>query len=263
MSRLTDCVGTHLQQPSNLLERSTLHVVQEQHRPRRRRQRRQMTQIRRVRIPRLTRRSVALTGDRGAVPTEPATFVRCAVHDRPPQIRLQVVCPRQTPATQCGHDRVVTRYAGRRSLGRSRAAGSRSCLRRSCGSWRRGASARPGTRGCSRSRRGSGWPPRSPARRSPTPSSFDIEPSPFLKPPFLASQAARQIEQAGWRRSRCHVGELEGDRLVHDDRLAEGVALLGVLEGVLVGGAGHTERLGAHRGRVASKVAMAGCLPPV
>ena len=53
-----------------------------------------------------------------------------------------------------------TRYAGLISPGRSPAAGSRWCLRRSCGSWRRGASARRGTRGCSRSRRGSGSPPR-------------------------------------------------------------------------------------------------------
>ena len=54
----------------------------------------------------------------------------------------------------------ITRCAGPRSPGRSPAAGSRSCPRRSCGSWHHGASAPPGTRGCSRNRRGSGWPPR-------------------------------------------------------------------------------------------------------
>ena len=47
-----------------------------------------------------------------------------------------------------------------RSRGRSRGAGSRRCPRRSCRSWRRGPSARPGTRGCSRCRRGSGSPSR-------------------------------------------------------------------------------------------------------
>jgi hypothetical protein len=46
-----------------------------------------------------------------------------------------------------------------------------------------------------------------------------------------------------------------------DDRLAERPALLGVLEGVLVGGAGDADGLAPTAGRVASKVAIAGCLP--
>ena len=54
-------------------------------------------------------------------------------------------------------------------------------------------------------------------------------------------------EQAGGVDAGLHVGELEGDGLVFDDRLAEGLALLGVVERVLVGGPGDAERLGADR----------------
>ena len=71
-------------------------------------------------------------------------------------------------------------------------------------------------------------------------------------------------EQAGGVDLGGHVGEHERDRLVHDDRLAERLALLGVVEGVLVGGAGDADGHGAPTaGRVASKVAMAGCFSPV
>src|SRR4051794_1408419 len=52
-------------------------------------------------------------------------------------------------------------------------------------------------------------------------------------------------EQAGGVDLELHVGEHEGDRLVLDDLLAELLALLGVVERELVGGAGDAERLGA------------------
>src|ERR1019366_8167633 len=45
-----------------------------------------------------------------------------------------------------------------------------------------------------------------------------------------------------------HVGELEGDALVLDDRPTELLALLGVVERVLVGRTGDAGRLGADRG---------------
>jgi hypothetical protein len=47
------------------------------------------------------------------MPSETAPFVRRAVHDRPSQIRLQVIGPFKTAATQCGHDRVVHQVVGR------------------------------------------------------------------------------------------------------------------------------------------------------
>src|SRR3954468_16722911 len=54
-------------------------------------------------------------------------------------------------------------------------------------------------------------------------------------------------EQAGGIDLELHVGQREGDRLVLDDLLAELLALLGVVERELVGGAGDAERLGADR----------------
>ena len=54
-------------------------------------------------------------------------------------------------------------------------------------------------------------------------------------------------EQAGGVDLGGHVGEHERDRLVHDDRLAERLALLGVVERVLVGGPGDADGLGADR----------------
>src|SRR3954451_17087563 len=55
-------------------------------------------------------------------------------------------------------------------------------------------------------------------------------------------QEARGVDLDG------HVRQLEGDRLVHDDRPPEGLALLGVLQRVLVRGTGDAEGLGANRG---------------
>src|SRR6476659_643903 len=55
-------------------------------------------------------------------------------------------------------------------------------------------------------------------------------------------------EQAGGVDLHLHVGEGEGDRLVLDDRLAELLPLFGVLERVLVGGAGDADRLRADGG---------------
>src|SRR5215211_9496323 len=52
-------------------------------------------------------------------------------------------------------------------------------------------------------------------------------------------------EQARGVDLHLHVGELEGDALVLDDLAAERFALLGVVEGELVGGAGDAESLRA------------------
>ena len=54
-------------------------------------------------------------------------------------------------------------------------------------------------------------------------------------------------QQAGGVDAGLHVGQLEGDGLVLDDGPVELLALLGVLEGVLVGSAGDADRLGADR----------------
>src|SRR4051812_47726358 len=54
-------------------------------------------------------------------------------------------------------------------------------------------------------------------------------------------------QQAGGVDLELHVREHEGDRLVFDDLLAELLALLGVVERELVGGAGDAQRLGADR----------------
>src|SRR3546814_10243105 len=59
-------------------------------------------------------------------------------------------------------------------------------------------------------------------------------------------------EQAGGVDLCLHVGEHEADRLVHDDRLAEGLALLGVLQRVLVGSPGDAHGHGGH-GRARSE----------
>src|SRR3546814_14602555 len=59
-------------------------------------------------------------------------------------------------------------------------------------------------------------------------------------------------EQAGGVDLCLHVGEHEADRLVHDDRLAEGLALLGVLQRVLVGSPGDAHGHGGH-GRAGSE----------
>src|SRR3954452_4779321 len=74
-------------------------------------------------------------------------------------------------------------------------------------------------------------------------------------------------EQAGSVDLELHVGEREGDRLVLDDLLAELLALLGVVERELVGGAGDAQRLradrwaagleGLHRGLRAALLALA------
>ena len=66
-------------------------------------------------------------------------------------------------------------------------------------------------------------------------------------------------EQPGRVGAHLHVGQREGDRLVLDDRSAELLAVLGVVERVLVGGAGDADGLCAHGGREASKTAIAGC----
>ena len=145
--------------------------------------------------------------------------------------------------------------------GRSRAAGSRRCLRRSCRSSRRGASARPGTRGRSRSRRGSGSP-RSVTHTAVSPAfSLDIEPSPCSNGlPLRAPSTRRATRAAGPRRSRVFMSaSLNAMRLVLDDRPAELLALLGVVERVLVRGAGDADGLRADGGRVASNVAIAAC----
>ena len=52
-------------------------------------------------------------------------------------------------------------------------------------------------------------------------------------------------EETGRVDVHLHVGELERDRLVHDDRPAERLTLLGVVERVLVRGARDAERLRA------------------
>src|SRR5207237_685980 len=51
-----------------------------------------------------------------------------------------------------------------------------------------------------------------------------------------------------------HIGEAEGDRLLLDDRLAEGPALAGVGEGGLVGGARHADGLGGDADAAAFEV---------
>src|SRR5665213_3076863 len=54
-------------------------------------------------------------------------------------------------------------------------------------------------------------------------------------------------QQAGGVDAGLHVGQLEGDGLVLDDGPTEGLALLGVVERVLVGGTGDAEGLGPDR----------------
>ena len=61
----------------------------------------------------------------------------------------------------------------------------------------------------------------------------------------MSSRRNPPHEQAGGVDLHLHVGQREGDRLVLDDLLAELLALLGVVERVLVGGAGDAQRLGA------------------
>ena len=55
-------------------------------------------------------------------------------------------------------------------------------------------------------------------------------------------------EEPGRVGAHLHVGQLEGDGLVLDDRPAELPAVLGVAQRVLVGGAGDADRLGADGG---------------
>src|SRR5271165_5188917 len=52
------------------------------------------------------------------------------------------------------------------------------------------------------------------------------------------------IQQPGGVDARPHVGELESDGLMLDDRLAEASAHLCVVERILVGGASYADRLG-------------------
>ena len=125
------------------------------------------------------------------------------IDDAEPAPRCAAPCSRPAARRRLGDVTAsvvgITRCAGRRSPGRSRAAGSRWCPRRSCRSWRRGASARPGSPGCSRSRRGSGWP-RSVTHTATRPAfSFDIEPSAFLNA-AVAWPATRPATRAGGRR---------------------------------------------------------------
>src|SRR6476661_6175277 len=64
----------------------------------------------------------------------------------------------------------------------------------------------------------------------------------------VVAHPARAVhEEPGRVDLHLHVGELERDALVLDDRPAERLALLGVLERVLVGGPGDAERLRAHQ----------------
>src|SRR4051794_30494157 len=59
------------------------------------------------------------------------------------------------------------------------------------------------------------------------------------------SDCSRSFGQAGGVDLELHVGQREAHGLVLDDLLAELLALLGVVERVLVGGAGDADRLGA------------------
>ena len=104
------------------------------------------------------------------------------------------------------------------------------CLRRSCRSWRRGASARRGTRGCSRT------PPRiwmacSVTHTATSPAfSFDIEPSPAVNgTPLRAIQAARHTSRRAASISVRMSASLKAMPWFMMIGLPKAVALLGVL----------------------------------
>ena len=118
--------------------------------------------------------------------------------------------------------------AARGASCRSPCAGSRKCPRRSGAAGHRDTNARSRTPSSSRSRHGCGTPPPRPPCRSPGErlrhAGLEVGARGILQPRRL------QRQQPGCLDLRGHVGELELDRLVLRDRLAERLALLRVAQ---------------------------------
>ena len=113
---------------------------------------------------------------------------------------------------------------------RSPCAGSRRCPRRSAAAARRGRGARSRTPSSSRSRRGCGTSSSTTSLPVSEANSFAMPASRSERSPASFMRAALQRQQARGLDLGRHVGELELDRLVLGDLLAEGLALLRVAQ---------------------------------
>ena len=130
---------------------------------------------------------------------------------------------------------------------RSPCAGSPRCPRRSAAAARRGTGARSRTPWSSRSRRGCAGDSSTQKRPASEANSLAMPASRSERSPASFSRAARSVSRRAASTCGGHVGELELDRLVLCDRLAEGLALLRVAQRRARARAGRCRRHGRRR----------------